>query len=105
MDYGEWKTGKNARGFIMSLISFPIKVAVFARSAIITAILASAGYVANMAPTPKLVNGIKAGITVIPAAIMLVGLLFIIFLYSITPKRLEEMQKEIASRKAVGTTA
>jgi Na+/melibiose symporter-like transporter len=23
VDYGEWKTGKNARGFIMSLISFP----------------------------------------------------------------------------------
>ncbi|MGB9792928.1 MAG: MFS transporter [Thermacetogeniaceae bacterium] len=105
VDYGEWKTGKNARGFIMSLISFPIKIAVFARSAIITAILASAGYVANMAPTPKLVNGIKAGITAIPAAIMFVGLLFIIFLYSITPKRLEEMQKEIAARKAAETTA
>ena len=24
VDYGEWKTGKNARGFIMSLISFPM---------------------------------------------------------------------------------
>lgn len=103
VDYGEWKTGKNARGFIMSLISFPIKAAVFARSAIITAILASAGYVANMAPTAKLVNGIKSGITLVPAVIMLAGLLFIIFLYTITPKRLEQMQKEIAARKAAQT--
>lgn len=105
VDYGEWKTGKNARGFIMSLISFPIKAAVFARSAIITAILASAGYVANMAPTAKLVSGIKSGITVIPAVIMLAGLLFIIFLFTITPKRLEQMQKEIAARKTAQTTA
>jgi len=31
---------------------------------------------------------------------MFVGLLFIIFLYKITPQSLEKMQSEIASRKA-----
>jgi sugar (glycoside-pentoside-hexuronide) transporter len=100
VDYAEWKTGKNARGFIMSLISFPIKTAILVRSVIITAVLAGAGYVANMAPTPQLINGIKNGIALVPALIMLVGLMFIIFLYKITPQKLEQMQKEIAEKKA-----
>jgi sugar (glycoside-pentoside-hexuronide) transporter len=99
VDYGEWKTGKNARGFIMSLISFPIKSAIFVRSIIITSVLMSAGYVADMAPTPELISGIKAGIALVPALFIGAGLLIIVFLYRITPKRHQEMLAEIAARK------
>ncbi|HUX80344.1 MAG TPA: MFS transporter, partial [Alphaproteobacteria bacterium] len=100
VDYGEWKTGKNARGFIMSLISFPIKSAILVRSVIITAVLAGSGYVANMKATPQLISSIKSGLTLVPAVIMFVGLLFIIFLYKITPQSLAKMQSEIAARKS-----
>lgn len=100
VEYAEWKTGKNARGFIMSLISFPIKAAILVRSVIITAVLAGAGYVAEMEPTLELVNGIKNGIALIPAVIMFLGLLCIVFLYRITPNKLEQMQKEIAAKRA-----
>lgn len=100
VDYGEWKTGKNARGFIMSLISFPIKTAILVRSVIITAVLAGSGYVANMKATPELISHIKSGLTLYPAIFIGIGLFFIIFLYKITPQNLAEMQKEIAARKA-----
>ncbi len=100
VEYGEWKTGKNARGFIMSLISFPIKIAMFLRSIIITSVLVGAGYVANMKPTAELIAGIKNGIALIPAIIMIVGLIFIVLLYKITPSSLEKMQKEIVAKKA-----
>ncbi|MBV7272568.1 MFS transporter [Clostridium sp. PL3] len=103
VEYGEWKTGKNARGFIMSLLAFPIKIAVFARSVIITAVLMGAGYVANMKPTAQLIKGVTNGITLIPAVFMVFGLIFIILLYKITPKSLEKMQREIKERK--GDTA
>ena len=99
VEYGEWKTGKNARGFIMSLISFPIKIAIFLRSVIITAVLVGAGYVANMQPTAQLISGIKNGMALIPAIIMIVGLIFIVLLYKITPESLEKMQEEIKARK------
>ncbi|MFV0436491.1 MAG: MFS transporter [Desulfopila sp.] len=98
VDYGEWKTGKNARGFIMSLISFPIKTAVFVRSVIITGILVSAGYVADMAPTPELISGIKNGIALIPAIFIGCGLVILLFLYRITPESHKQMQDEIAAR-------
>lgn len=99
VDYGEWKTGKNARGFIMSLISFPIKTAVFIRSVIITSILVSAGYVADMAATPQLIDGIKNGITLIPALFLGAGLIIILLMYKITPEKQKQMQEEIAARK------
>lgn len=98
-DYGEWKTGKNARGFVMSLISMPIKTAVFIRSVIITAILTTAGYVADMAPSEQLIQGVKNGIALYPAIFILFGLIIIFFLYKITPEKQAEMQAEIAARK------
>ena len=98
VDYGEWKTGKNARGFIMSLISFPIKTAVFVRSVVITSVLVSAGYVADMAPTPELIAGIKNGIALVPALFIGAGLLIIMVLYRITPEKHKQMQDEIAAR-------
>lgn len=99
VDYGEWKTGKNARGFIMSLISFPIKTAIFVRSVVITGILVSAGYVADMAPTPELIAGIKNGIALVPALFIGAGLLIIVVLYRITPQKHKEIQEAIAARK------
>ncbi|MBC3898079.1 MFS transporter [Acetobacterium malicum] len=99
VDYGEWKTGKNARGFIMSLISFPIKISVFVRSVIIAAVLGSVGYVADMAATPELVQAIKNGIALYPAIIMVIGLVLMFGLYTLTPKRMAEMSKEVAERK------
>lgn len=99
VDYGEWKTGKNARGFIMSLISFPIKTSVMVRSVIISAVLMSAGYVADMTATPELIAGIKTGIALIPAMFIGAGLLFILMLYKITPQTQKNMQDEIAARK------
>jgi sugar (glycoside-pentoside-hexuronide) transporter len=101
VDYGEWKTGKNARGFIMSLISFPIKTAIFVRSVVITSVLVSAGYVADMAPTPELIAGIKNGIALIPALFIGAGLVIIVVLYRITPQKHTEIQAEIAARSAV----
>lgn len=99
VDYGDWKTGKNARGFIMSLISMPIKVSIFIRSVIISAVLASVGYVADMAVTPELIQGIKNGFALYPAIIMIIGMVMMFGLYTLTPKRMEEINKELAERK------
>lgn len=99
VEYGEWKTGKNARGFIMSLFSFPIKMAILLRGLIITAVLAAGSYVAGMEGTPELINALKNGFTLIPAVFLFLSLLCILFLYRITPESLKDMQAEIAARK------
>ncbi|MPW24435.1 MFS transporter [Alkalibaculum sp. M08DMB] len=99
VDYGEWKTGKNARGFIMSLISLPIKTAIFVRSIIITAVLVSANYIPDMEATPELIQGLKNGIALVPSIFIGLGLIIIVVLYKITPETQIKMQEEIAARK------
>lgn len=99
VDYAEWKTGKNAGGFIMSLINFPIKTAIFVRSLIITSVLVSAGYVADMAATPGLISGIRTGIALVPAMFIGAGIVIVFFLYKITPEVLHEIRTELDARK------
>jgi GPH family glycoside/pentoside/hexuronide:cation symporter/glucuronide carrier protein len=83
----------------MSLISFPIKTAIFVRSIVITSVLVSAGYVADMQATPELIQGIKNGIALVPALFIGVGLIIIVFLYKLTPERQKMIQEELAARK------
>ena len=99
VDYSEWKTGKNARGFIMSLLTFPIKTSNFIKSIIIAAVLASVNYVADMPSSAELIQGIKNGFALYPAIIMLIGVILMSFLYTLTPEKLDEMNEEIAKRK------
>lgn len=99
VDYGEWKTGKNVRGFIMSLISIPIKTSILIRSVIISAVLVSVNYVADMAVTPELIQGIKNGFALYPSIIMIIGLLLMLKMYTLTPKKMAEMSAEIEARK------
>ncbi|KNZ40585.1 MFS transporter [Acetobacterium bakii] len=95
VDYGEWRTGKNARGFIMALLTTPIKVGNFIKSVIITAVLASAGYIADMTPTPELIQGIKNGFCLFPAIIMIIGLIVFVIL----SRKMKDMDNDIASKK------
>ncbi|WP_373485408.1 MFS transporter [Acetobacterium malicum] len=96
VDYGEWRTGKNVRGFIMALLTTPIKVGNFIKSVIITTALASASYVADMTPTPELIQAIKNGFCLYPALVMIFGLVVFVIL----SRKLKDMENDLAAKKA-----
>ena len=96
VDYGEWRTGKNVRGFIMALLTTPIKVGNFIKSVIITTALASASYAADMTPTPELIQAIKNGFCLYPALVMIFGLV----LFVILSRKLKDMENDLAAKKA-----
>ncbi len=98
VDYGEWKTGKNARGFIMSMFSLPIKIGIAIGGAAAGYGLASIGYVANAEMTPQLVRGIKMLITILPASFVAIGILSMFF-YRLSSEKVKQMQLEIQQRK------
>jgi len=52
-----------------------------------------------MAVTPELIQGIKNGFALYPAIIMIIGMVMMFGLYTLTPKRMEEINKELAERK------
>jgi GPH family glycoside/pentoside/hexuronide:cation symporter len=46
--YAQWKTGKNAAGWISGLQLFPLKIGFVVRGVAIPALLAAAGFVSGM---------------------------------------------------------
>jgi glucuronide carrier protein len=97
--YGEWKTNTNIRAFTMSLQSFPIKIGVFIRSAVITLGLMAIGYVANSEPAPRVIHGISSIMSYTPAIACALSAAVFYFGYRIEDRHVLRMEKQIASRK------
>ena len=97
--YGEWKTGKNIRAFTMALMNLPIKVGVLVRSTVVTAGLMAIGFVANAAPTPRVIEGISSIMTFTPAATYVIAAAIFFFGYKIDEAQVVKMQEEIAARR------
>jgi Na+/melibiose symporter-like transporter len=97
--YGEWKTAVNIRSFTMALMNLPIKLGVLIRSAIVTAGLIAIGYVANAAPTPRVVDGISSMMTLAPAAAYAIGAAVFYLGYRLDEKDVVRMQEDIQARK------
>lgn len=101
--YSEWKTGKNASGWIMGLTNIPLKVASTLKSVILTACLAVGGFSASIAvedATVAMKESICMALMVVPAILLIVGALVLLFGFRLPKSRLELMQKEIEERKA-----
>jgi GPH family glycoside/pentoside/hexuronide:cation symporter len=98
--YGEWKTGKNIRAFIMALQTFPIKVGILIRSGVITFGLMAIGFVANTEPTPRVVEGISSIMSFTPAIACIVSAGIFYFGYLLEDKRILRMEQEISAKKA-----
>lgn len=100
--YAEWKTGKNASGWIMGLTNVPIKIASMLKSVVLPAALALSGFSAAVEvenTTDVMRAGIANTMLVLPAAMLIVGALVLIFLYRLPKERVEQMQKEIDERQ------
>lgn len=99
--YSEWKTGKNATGWISGLQNVPLKVGVMTRGIIISACLAIAAFDPSIDPataTEGLKKGICLAYMVIPACALIVAAVLLFFGFKITKEKIEEYQAEIASR-------
>lgn len=97
--YGEWKTSRNIRAFTMALMNFPIKVGVLIRSAVVTGGLMAIGFVANAAPAPRVVEGIRTMMTLTPALGYAIAALIFYFGYRMEESHVLSMQDEIAARR------
>lgn len=95
--YSEWKTGVSANSLIMGMSNLPVKLATVLKSALISAALIGAGYVAGDV-TPELKQSLINAYSIIPACIPLVGFVFLKFFYKLTPEKISEMKAEIVQK-------
>ena len=106
--YAEWKTGKNSTGWVMGLSNLPIKIASMIKSIVLPAALAMGGFSASIAVEEASVGvhlAIVNTMMILPASMLLLGSLVMIFLYKLPKEKVEQMQKEIDERKAAEDAA
>ena len=102
--YSEWKTGKNATGWISGLQNVPLKLGVLARGIVITACLAIANFSAetvDLANVPvELEHAICMAFMIVPAIALVVAGLLLLFGFRLTKEKVIQYQNEIEARKA-----
>jgi len=94
-DFAEWKTGKSAKGIIMSMNSIPVKISIALAGGLAGYSLALVGYEANKEPTMAVINAISSLTTLIPAFLALFSVLIFLF-YNLTDEQLARIQRQEA---------
>lgn len=100
--YNQWKTGKNAAGWITGLQMVPLNVGIVSRGLIIAACLEVANFDPNMVMDvipAELKTGICVAFMVIPGAVLLVGALIFAFGFRLKKETVEQYQAEINARQ------
>jgi sugar (glycoside-pentoside-hexuronide) transporter len=106
VDYGEWKTGIRAPGFLTAIgAAFCLKAGIGLGAALPGWILGAAGYVANAKQTRAAIHGIELAIIWIPFACFVLGALPVLFykkFEALEPKIHAELDHRRAQLAAAG---
>ena len=99
--YSEWKTGKNAAGWISGLQNVPLKVSIMTRGIIISACLAMGNFSTDIDPAQapeELKRAISIGFMIIPAIALIIAVVALLFGFKLTREKVNQYAAEIASR-------
>ena len=98
--YSEWKTGKDVKGFVMSLTVMPIKIGIVVKNFIWSAVLVGISYSATATDTSAYDHAFRFAYFLIPVIISVVAIAVNLLLYRLNESKVAQMQKEIDARKA-----
>jgi len=101
--YSEWKTGKNAAGWVSGLQNVPLKVSIMTRGIIINACLAAGAFSADIDPaaaTETLKKAICSAFIVVPAIALVIAGVLLLLGFKLTKDKVDQYSAEIAARKA-----
>jgi len=98
-DYSEWKTGRRATGLVFSASIMSNKLGWAIGSMVAAFILATTGFVANVAQNIDVLNGLKAMMSVIPVAVGIVALIILMFFYKLDEATMAKVKVELDERR------
>ena len=98
VEYGEYTTGRRCGGLIFSLASFSIKISMTIAGIMPTIVFYFVDYVPNGTQSAACLTAIKAMNSLIPAAILIIGIL-VYSHYSLTEKKFDSIVEELAKRR------
>jgi GPH family glycoside/pentoside/hexuronide:cation symporter len=94
-DYGEWKSGRRITALVFSTVQFAQKMGLAVGAGLLGLVLGAFGFVANESQSPESLMGIRMMFSVLPAALAIMGAVFIFF-YRIDRETIREMEDDLA---------
>jgi glycoside/pentoside/hexuronide:cation symporter, GPH family len=98
-DYSEWKTGRRATGLVFSVSIMSNKLGCAVGSMLAAFLLSMTGFVANVAQNANVLNGLKAMMSIIPAAVGAVALFILLFFYKLDETTMKQVKTELEERR------
>jgi GPH family glycoside/pentoside/hexuronide:cation symporter len=98
-DHSEWKTGRRATGLVFSASIMSNKMGWAVGSMVAGLILASTGFVANIAQNVNVLNGLKAMMSIIPLAAGIIALILLIFFYKLDEPIMKKVKADLEERR------
>lgn len=98
VEYGEYVTGRRCGGLIFSLASFSIKISLTIAGILPTIVFSIVDYVPNGVQNASCLFAIKAMNSLIPAVILIIGIL-VYTKYNLIEKHFHEIVEELTKRK------
>lgn len=99
-DYAEWKTGRRATGLIFSASIFATKQGWGLSGGFTLILMSSLGFVANQAQSPNSLHGLVQLMSIFPAALGILSLLLVVFLYPLNEKKVAQISADLKARRA-----
>lgn len=103
-DFSEWKNNRRATGIVFSAIVFALKAGLGFGGAITGFVLASYGYVPNVAQSAAALDGIRYTMSIFPAVTFAICAVCLFF-YAIDKECEDQMAGELAERRKGYATA
>ena len=98
VEYGQWKSGIRAAGLIISVFTFTQKLGMALAAALAGTVLEWVGYVAGQPQTETALRGILMLRTVIPAALVVIGMLFFLN-YNLTREKHQQILQDLKTQE------
>ncbi len=98
VDYGEWKSGVRAQGFLFSAGSFGVKMGTAVGGIMLTALLAWGNYVPNVAQTDLALKAITLSFIGIPTVLIVLNMIVLLF-YKLDGKKYAQVKADLLMRR------
>ncbi|MDD3173993.1 MAG: MFS transporter [Herbinix sp.] len=98
VEYGEYVTGRRCGGLVFSLASFSIKISLTIAGILPTIVFSFVNYVPNGVQNSSCLTAIKAMNSLIPAIILIIGIL-VYSRYTLTEQKFDEIVLELTNRR------
>jgi GPH family glycoside/pentoside/hexuronide:cation symporter len=97
-DYSEWKRNRRATGLVFSASIFSQKQGWAIGAAVALGLMSKVGFQANVAQTPESLQGLVSLMSIIPAGLGIVSILFVL-LYPLSEAKVAQISADLKARR------